>query len=769
MEVDDASKPILGAKGPENTAQSDGLHGGGNGGAKNANAAGRWSLYERLGVPVCGAANASKVEAAAGGVEVDPCVCAGYVEHVVAAYMSNDMGLNEVLTARNEMCARGVHSLAMAELRGVHSVTERALADANGRVDHLNSEVIKLSERCVALDKDCDRYVRERDQARRTAERFEDELADAMKRVSQLEESLDRVDEERARKRTQPLVKLPQNTVSPRTVSSSSTAIAADVDMADAVPVKKKIDWSTVTGLAAQTLSYTAADNTFNAAHQFTHSSRCWPVALSVFRVYLDARQLHDCGKHDVLTDLQRVALVVYKMPQWFAEIVTMFFSDRKSVKEGKSFWTQRSTKEADSIPTLALLYQKAGETPLGCPFVDDFHTINARLLRGSVVWNAISIEAVARESGRETEAERKESAAVAEALLIILALPNAYRDAVTANQLVIAPVEKLNRWPRDKTDPEELIEAKVLIRLTAMGLKIDTVNDCFDFFQSLVNELLASRKDHGWDRDILQTISDGQSDTSIQACGGRPPGINAPYGSRLVHPPGLPWNDKGLNYAQYDGIKLTNIPVGEISGNRSKATLMTFPVENEELPTPTRNRGAGPSAGYPIRGYPRGRGIFPYRGGARGGRGAYSYQPSQCPHVPSAPQQPASNPHHQPQPSFASHPSSALSMPSIVAPGFGNSHGNHVSPQPPATHHHVYSAAPPSYQTSTGYAAAAGSHLPYATMPSVSHHAPNTHLMDMHTDMFANTATTLETPMDNLNIQTMFQPSASSSFAYPT
>ncbi|KAK7042645.1 hypothetical protein R3P38DRAFT_3449051 [Favolaschia claudopus] len=579
MEVDDASKPILGAKGPETDAQSEGLHGGGNGGEKNASAAGMWSLYERLGVPVCGAANASKVEAAAGGVEVSPCSCAGYVEHVVAAYMSNDMGLNEVLTARNEMCARGVHSLALAELRGVQSVTERALADANGRVDHLQVEVIKLSEKCVALDKDCDRYVRERDQARRTAERFEDELADAMKRVAQLEESLERVDEERARKRTQPLVKLPPNNmkaVSSSTASSSSTAIAADVDMTDAVPVKKKMDWSKVTGLAAQVLSYTAADNSFlppakgswnlseagvgqpadieafNAAHQFTHSSRCWPVALSVFRVYLEARQLLDNRKQEALTDLQRVALVVYRMPHWVVEIFTAFFSDRKAVKDGRAFWPKIPTKEADSIPTLAFLYQKAGETPLGCPFVDEFHTIDARLLRGSVVWNAISIEAVARDSGRETESERKESAAVAEALLVVLALPHAYRDAVTANKLVIAPVEKLSRWPRDKTDPEELIEAKVLMRLTAMGLKIDTVNDCFEFFQSLVNELLASSKNHGWDRDILQTISDAG-----QTCGGRPVGLNAPYGSRLVHPPGLPWNDKGLNLAQYDGIKL--------------------------------------------------------------------------------------------------------------------------------------------------------------------------------------------------------------------
>ncbi|KAJ7713897.1 hypothetical protein B0H14DRAFT_3523168 [Mycena olivaceomarginata] len=105
---------------------------------------------------------------------------------------------------------------------------------------------------------------------------------------------------------------------------------------------------------------------------------------------------------------------------------------------------------------------------PEGCPFVDDYGTVNMRL-------NA---------------PKREKYNALAKAVFTVLALPGAYRADVVANKLAITSVENLQPWPEDAI--ENLTDLAVSTRLAQMGLTLEVADDTWAFAMEFLKGLVA-------------------------------------------------------------------------------------------------------------------------------------------------------------------------------------------------------------------------------------------------------------------------------------
>ncbi|KAJ7226265.1 hypothetical protein B0H12DRAFT_1077822 [Mycena haematopus] len=572
--------------------------------------AGTWRVHHSFGVPICESALRALQKQKLDG---KPCTsCKAYLAHLSDGLLANDDSLLAANRIRDIDCTRHLRTKDASHASGKLSVTERALTDANERIEDLCIDLLKTSERAAGAE-------READQLHAQLKRARDEIAESRQRVQELERRqrdlnshLDHVDEGRARKRTS---NLPQSSSSadstltgPNIVRTQTnypprnpvTPSSDDVPMTDATrnPSNARIDWSNIDGIPAMILRYhTEGSHTrqpvpnnwnvtgtgepadiaaWDLARDYALANKSFAVELSVFRVYVEARQVEP----EALTKLQAHAIEKYRIYAWFLSILKGCFIKRSAVRRNNKFWADSvKVRYGEPVPVIAATYQRTGYSPPGCPFVDSYRTLNSRLVRGSILWSTINVASI---RGRApTATERVEGVAVATALLLILAVPHGYQEYLASYCIAVNSVENLQCWPRDKTDPEDLSIQAVLTRLAAIGLSITAVDDAYDFFQSLALDIITNQRQE-WDIEIIRTLV--QSNTDAVEANGKPAGLSEEYGEFLVRPPGLPWTCKELNAVQESGLFLENLPLVPLPG--STATRYITILDEEGTPT---------------------------------------------------------------------------------------------------------------------------------------------------------------------------------------
>ncbi|KAK7029075.1 hypothetical protein R3P38DRAFT_2404845, partial [Favolaschia claudopus] len=233
-------------------------------------------------------------------------------------------------------------------------------------------------------------------------------------------------------------------------------------------------------------------------------------------------------------------------------------FGDREQTQANRSFWprTQRPGYN-DPVHAVAASIQRCGRAPMGCSFIDAFHTLSSRRVRGLMFWEAINM-AHTRGSGF-TPSQREQRRCVSKALLYFLAIPHNYEELVRDRKLTIAPIESIAHWPTELMEPAHLIDEQIAMRLASMGVKVETVADAFDFLQGYVMALIANPSE-GWDIPELDIVKTAIEDSISRRP--HPAGRIEEYGEFVIHPPGLPWPDKELNAAQEKGVSMKRVPI---------------------------------------------------------------------------------------------------------------------------------------------------------------------------------------------------------------
>ncbi|KAF8128297.1 hypothetical protein K438DRAFT_1948869 [Mycena galopus ATCC 62051] len=507
---------------------------------------------------------------------------------------------------------------------GKLSVTERILDEANQHIEDLTHDLLEATKSAAKADSEADKFHCD-------IQRMQVELTNAQKRIQQLEHredelkaQLERVDDGRSRKRTSSAVSNVHSTdhavagparapVREGAVLSTEpiTNLDGDIPMVDAsVPETAHIDWNRLEGIPRLIIRFhidephvrpraeelwvitksrePASIKDWNAARQYAQLHKSWSVELTIFSVYYGARH----APSNALTSLQQHALNNYCMP----------------------FWSNAKPEYGDPVTAYAAVLQRNDHAPAGCPFVDKFQTLESRLVRGAMLWNALNVAPI---HGRtSTAAERKECVTAANALLLFLVFPHGYRRELASQALTVAPIERIQPWPCDKLEPDDLSDSIVASRLATMGLSADAVDDAFDFLQNLAAEIVEKRRP-GWDITILESLIRNSAEAVQQQ--GRPQGKIEEYGELLIHPPGLPWASKELNTAQENGLFLENIPLPPLPGS---TTIRYFTFKPERVPETPVRREHDCSHDRVSPQYGRGGTRGGYRGGNRGGIG---------------------------------------------------------------------------------------------------------------------------------------------------
>ncbi|KAK6985003.1 hypothetical protein R3P38DRAFT_3102545 [Favolaschia claudopus] len=151
---------------------------------------GSWSLHEQFGIPVCvSLLRAVACNDAAGGTsENEQCkVCKAFLDHIGAGVINNDRSLTASFQLRDLLRSRNAVAENVATMAAELAVMRRTLDDVSARNDTLQREL---------LDSTARRMVAETDR-----ERLADSLEVSQNRERELISQIDRIDDNRARKR----------------------------------------------------------------------------------------------------------------------------------------------------------------------------------------------------------------------------------------------------------------------------------------------------------------------------------------------------------------------------------------------------------------------------------------------------------------------------------------------------------------------------------------------------------------------------------------
>ncbi|KAF7346100.1 hypothetical protein MSAN_01836500 [Mycena sanguinolenta] len=592
---------------------------------------GKWRIDSRLGAPVCDLAKWA-LEAPPGENAVpdwEVCqTCKKYLLHAMHDYRQDDRSLRAAIYGRDMDIVDFKCPTEVAHLRGELEATERMLA-------HARQEVQELTKHCMALTAKCARAEMEEDRLYKDRNRALEELGNWIRGVS----APPPVDRLAAMKGDVPRKRAAPSTFAPTTGNSGDRAGPSsqtqptqppdtnnDVVMGNAVVEKQVTDWRKLPKLPAMVLSYKPAGTVqirppqagtwpfeggkfgvfrsisdYDAAMDFAEMSRCWAVGLATSRPFYEGFVKSKDSEEPDLTPLQRHALDWYRMPVWFAEILKKYFADTDLVAENKRFWAGATrTAPDDSDRAAASYWQRIGVAPEGCPFIDDFHTLDGRLFRGFRRWNAIT-DLPARDASIVDLAAGSPNLALAQPLLLALLVPGSYRRDLQTYDITVASEEKLTLWPAKTREPNDLSDGALTTRLAGMGLTPEAVDDMFPYLHSIAMDIVAEPRT-GWDVDLIRSALNG----CTAAVRHPPKGEEREYGQYIFRPPGLLWPEKYMNNVQERLLFVPGIPLYPAPGSSEVKTFTFKPT----TATPS-NRGTS---------HPRARGT-PFRGAPRGGR----------------------------------------------------------------------------------------------------------------------------------------------------
>ncbi|KAJ7604430.1 hypothetical protein DFH06DRAFT_1349460 [Mycena polygramma] len=588
---------------------------------------GSWNFHELLGAPIC----ANVVERSE---DVPYCeICLEYVEHVCNAIRDADLSIDAALKLRTLWLTVNNRTGDAARLEGEICAVRAMLRDRDEDLFRMNKECIKaIADRkawCIEADK---AWSVVKDFKRRN-EKLAAELKDALSQIERMDggrsrktphvesskESAPKVDmrvddgagpakrisTECGKPADSVKVKIFPNgmpvdhAVNTTNVLSGHAPTDEDITMEEVRHKNIIVNWKDLRGLARMVVrwpysglpgqpppkgtwamkgfSFTVLED-YQAAHHFMHSRTCYPVGLTVFAEYWHARVAQQLKKE--LTAIQKWALEHFQMPLWLWDIFQTFNVDSIALAENRRFWqVAKCPAFDDSVHTWAAFIQRGGCPPDGLEFVDDFGTLEGRMIRGLMIWLQISYPRPKHTSSTRNR-DVDESWSVARALMYMVLYPDSYGTILRLEHIDVASELKLENW----CTHEPVTDDQVVRRFARMGLTVEMVHDMYPFVMRLAESVLnGSRVRKGWDKVELKAIVDGSKEHL--AAHGLPPGISVPYGKFIPRPPGLPWPDSQMNKVQEKGVFLLDIPLLEKDGKVALVTMRPLPEQSTGKP----------------------------------------------------------------------------------------------------------------------------------------------------------------------------------------
>ncbi|KAF8185924.1 hypothetical protein K438DRAFT_1765698 [Mycena galopus ATCC 62051] len=529
-------------------------------------------------------------------IEKGCAICFDFTEHTAEAVAADDGGLLATMTVRDRWCAKNAQPHAVARLQGELTATERALAaaldDAKARMEQvgaLKSDILasnKSAQKNWEYGKELKKTV---DDLRRQLRRTEDDLDEEQRRY----------DDSQSRKR---VATSHSNSTGDgrgsRTAGWTATSVEAhgvseDVTMAEATTAPTGAvarSWTNMPELSRRI----AHDPAMTVeAHVYVHDNKFWGVGMVLFRTYVDARKNRD-NKID-WTSLQSFALGRFRMPPWMWKELTICIKDDATAKNNV-FWQNVSHPEHNqSVRTAAAFLQQRMAGPVGCPFLDDYNTLDARLVRGYLIWSAIGPP----RKKAHTPTEMAHVIAVGRALLGVIMFPNTYEQLLAAEGITINTTIAFQTW--NVLDNGVSTDIDTVRRLAAMGVTVEQVDNMYAFGRQYIADLCTHPK-YGWE---IEELSSMLANIDVYAAtqnngAGLPHTAPMQDSDRIPRVPMVPWENSKINAAQDRGAFLLNIPYGHIS--ERGFTVVTLRPQTG-TPTAPRTQGATSKGGAPGRG----------------------------------------------------------------------------------------------------------------------------------------------------------------------
>ncbi|KAJ6478852.1 hypothetical protein C8R47DRAFT_1219398 [Mycena vitilis] len=601
---------------------------------------GSWNFHELLGAPIC----ANVVDRSE---DADYCeICLQYVEHVCNAIRDADASIDTALRLRTLRLTINNRTGDAARLEGEVCAVRAMLRDRDNDLFRMNKECIKAIADRKAWSIEADKAWSVVKDFKRRNDKLSAELQEAKSEIDRLDggrsrktphvertkmsesKSDGRVDKDNGLAKTistecgetadSAKVKIfpqgmPANHIVNTTNGLSEHAPTdEDITMEEVGQQNIVVNWKDLHGLARMVVRwpysglpgqpppkgtwtmkgfmFTALED-YQAAHAFMHDRTCCPVGLTVFAEYWQARVAKQLRKE--VTPMQKWALDNFQMPLWLWDIFQMFNIDSVAIAENRRFWqVAKCPAFDDSIQIWAAFIQRGGCPPDGLEFVDEFGTLESRMICGLILWLQISYPRPKHTSSTRNR-DVDESWAVVRALMYMVLYPDAYGTILRQEQVNIAPELKLENW----CTTELVTDEQAARRFARMGITIEIVHDMYPFVMRLAESVLSgSRIRKGWDKTELKDIVEG---SKVQlAIHGLPSGINVSYGTFIPRPPGLPWPDSQMNKVQERGVFLLDIP---LLGEDGTVTLVTMrPVAEPTSGKPGSSSVAASSVSTP-------------------------------------------------------------------------------------------------------------------------------------------------------------------------
>ncbi|KAJ7174326.1 hypothetical protein C8R46DRAFT_1214538 [Mycena filopes] len=501
---------------------------------------GHWRVHEALGSVIC--ESALKVLRGEQGEEPDflECnLCIEYFRHVGAGVAMGDASLNVALRRFDTTSGRG--------------------SRVNGRSRGWRKDVRDTArEHSAQLVDACHSYVLMKEKY--NAERA---IADKLElRVAQLQRELDDLGE-RPRKRSTPSGTQTTNTPcdTPRIPQNALGAPVVLETSIHAPALNRDMKWTTLTGIPLQIVSYRVTnDNQISPQYP----DALLDARLVVFAAYLEARRLFEENK--TLSELQIIILALYTMPKWFVDAFRSCTIDAASIRANRHFWSNCSHPAyRASVFEVAAYVQRHGRVIEGCPFLDEFHSLNSEAVAGYMIWTRICFPPSKSTTGCANW--------ITYLLLELFAVPRAYAELITKLNLTIAPIPNLVNLTHGVTPT--ITSEEVTARLAAMGFSLELADNLFRFAANLLSEINLSPDGRGLDRSATLALHDVQKQEVNW--------YKAPANSQgfiITRAPGLPWPEKynHLTLAQEYGVFIKDIPIPPETdlGKNGRITLLT-------------------------------------------------------------------------------------------------------------------------------------------------------------------------------------------------
>ncbi|KAJ7102982.1 hypothetical protein C8R43DRAFT_963864 [Mycena crocata] len=624
----------------------------------------KWRVQEFYGVPVCrtsvreaksppplpdpdetASEKEERLEEEKEDAEEDKACthCESYLQHLSAAVLADDGGLEAAINLRNFWHDQTSKASMVARLQGELRATKAVMEKESDRANRLQTEMIDLAAHKLTNDRELDNCQIRLGKLRNEHDAALDELArlrDALNR--------DTKDDSRKRKRSDNVGAGAGLRRSDDNRVSDSLFIYGNVEFTEGnVPLVRSeypspdcslvvkdgklntaIDFLKLVGIPRSIIlelhcsslppaagSWPVDRGTFmpttiagwSDAYQFSLDRDCWIVAFGVFLVYYIARRIE--ARNGQLTELQKFALANYRLPCWFFAMCQRLVVNANDWTYNKAFWSKMPQPDYRAPETAAAAHiQHWGHKIPGCPFMDDYDTLDLRLVKGVILWRAITPLPCA-----ENHATRTARAKIMHALLSVLAPPGAYQWDLKQNpDIQVAQKRQLVHW--ELADSDDLTDKVVVTKLASMGFTPEDADEMYAFICNLLDDLRDTPHD-GWDPDELDHLIEASRLKDGQVAPGRP------FSKELLfsRPPGLLHALKQTNDALEKAASLEDMFLALPPG-----TNMSGRVNG----TPGSSINASSSRGYSSRGrggnLNRGRGAhrgeYAARGGFRGG-----------------------------------------------------------------------------------------------------------------------------------------------------